>query len=80
MALDVVCRDVTSPVPVMLHGRCSGGGKTADFYYCISPFFFPSYIQNYHSKLSAILFTDNLPNILHYAILRWTGSSCSFNK
>lgn len=64
MVLDVVCRDVTSPVPVMLHGRCRGGDSTADLYCCISPFFSSSNIQSYWSKLSAVFLTDTSPKHL----------------
>lgn len=44
VVLDVVCRGVTFPAHVILHGRCPAGDNLGDLYCCISPFFFPSYI------------------------------------
>lgn len=71
VALDGVCRVVTSPAPVILHG----GDNTAALYCCVSPFVFPSYRD---VIVSCLLFSLQIhfPNVLYCVGLRWTGSSC----
>lgn len=69
VALDEVCRVVTSPAP--------GGDNTADLYCCVSPFFFP-FDTHTIIVVSCLLFPlqIHLPNILCYVALRWTDRSC----